>query len=149
MSEHENKLNPWVFIGRALKLRCPECGIAPLFRPWRETRSLFDWFTPLDGCPRCGYAYQREQGYFLLSVWALNYGLIAGIALIVSFTLDVLWSPSLWTQIWCVFAPMPLFSFLFARHAKALFLALDHYCDPHVKPQDQQDQSGTPEHVTH
>ena len=30
-------------------------------------------------------------------------------------------------------APMPLLSFLFARHAKAMFLAMDHYFDPHVK----------------
>src|SRR5436190_19153718 len=106
----------WLYIGRALRLRCPECGISPVFTPWRKTRSLFDWFTPLDGCPRCGYAYQREQGYFLLAIWALNYGLIAGLALIISFTLDVLFSPSLWVQIWFVFAPMPIFSFLFARH---------------------------------
>jgi hypothetical protein len=28
---------------------------------------------------------------------------------------------------------MPLASMLFARHAKALYLALDHFCDPHVK----------------
>ena len=27
-----------------------------------------------------------------------------------------------------------LLSFLFARHAKALFLAMDHYFDPHLKP---------------
>jgi len=29
---------------------------------------------------------------------------------------------------------MPVASFLFARHAKALFLAMDHYFDPHVTP---------------
>jgi uncharacterized protein (DUF983 family) len=139
VAAHDHKLDPWLFIRRALKLRCPECGISPIFRPWRQTRSLFDWLTPLDGCPRCGYAYQREQGYFLLSIWALNYGLIAGLALLISLTLDVLFDLSLWTQIVCVFAPMPLFSFLFARHSKALFLALDHYCDPHVKPQEADD----------
>jgi uncharacterized protein (DUF983 family) len=127
------KLDPWLFIRRALKLRCPECGISPMFRPLRQTRSLFDWFTPLDGCPRCGYAYQREQGYFLLSIWALNYGLIAGMALIVSFTLEAICSPPMWVHIAFVFSWMPIGSFLFARHAKALFLALDHYCDPHVK----------------
>ena len=72
----------WRFIRRALMLRCPECGVSPIFRPVREVRSLYDWFTPLDGCPRCGYAYEREQGYFLLSIWGLNYGLIAGLGLI-------------------------------------------------------------------
>ena len=57
---------------------CPECGISPIFTPMRNVRTLYDWFTPLDGCPICGYAYEREQGYFLLSIWGLNYGLIAG-----------------------------------------------------------------------
>ena len=46
----------WTFIGRALRLRCPECGVSPLFVPLRRVRSLDDWFRPLDGCPRCGYA---------------------------------------------------------------------------------------------
>jgi len=32
-----------------------------------------------------------------------------------------------------VFLPMPIFSFLLARHAKALYLAMDHYFDPHLK----------------
>jgi uncharacterized protein (DUF983 family) len=136
MPEQPHKLDPWVFIGRALRLRCPECGVTALFKPWRQTRSLFDWFTPLDGCPRCGYVYEREQGYFLLSIWALNYGLIAGSAVIVSFALDILWSPPMWAQIAFVFAPMPVLSLAFVRHSKSLFLALDHYCDPHVKPSD-------------
>jgi uncharacterized protein (DUF983 family) len=144
MSERDSQFSAWTFIGRALRLRCPECGISPIFRPLRQTRSLFDWFTPLDGCPRCGYAYQREQGYFLLSIWALNYGLIAGLALLISFTLDMLFDLSLWTQIVCVFAPMPLFSFLFSRHSKALFLALDHYCDPHVRSDQPDDDHPTP-----
>src|SRR4051812_16125952 len=130
----KNSRSPWLFIRRALRLRCPECGISPIFRPWRQTRSTFDWFTPLDGCPRCGYGYQREQGYFLLAIWAVNYGVVAGLGLIISFVLEAIWAPPLWVHILCVFVPLPILSFLFARHAKALFLALDHYCDPHVKP---------------
>ena len=46
-------------------------------------RSLRDWFTPLDGCPRCGYPYEREPGYYLMSIWAINYGVgsIVGLAI--------------------------------------------------------------------
>lgn len=119
-----------VYIRRALQLRCPECGISPVFTPLRTVRSLFDWFTPLDGCPRCGYAYNREQGYFLLAIWGVNYGAIAGIGLIVSFMFEWLYPLSMWQYVFFVFAPLPLLSFLFARHAKALFLAMDHYFDP-------------------
>src|SRR4030095_3491055 len=59
----------WTFIGRPLRLRCPECGISPVFVPLSRVRSLDDWFRPLDGCPRCGYAYEREQGYWLIAIW--------------------------------------------------------------------------------
>src|SRR4051812_19276991 len=128
----------WTYIMRALRLRCPECGHARLFKPWRQTRSLDDWFRPLHGCPICDYAYEREQGYFLLSIWALNYGLIAGTAVLLMFTLDALFAPPLWVQFAFVIAPMPVFSFLFARHSKALFLALDHFCDPQAKKRAEQ-----------
>ena len=116
-----------------MKLRCPECGISPVFTPLRRVRSLFDWFTPLDGCPRCGYAYQREDGYFLVATWVINYTIVAGLAVIISFTLDHFYEMSLWQHALYVFAPMPLLSVLIARHAKSMWLAMDHYFDPHVK----------------
>src|SRR5687768_18525168 len=78
----------WTFIGRALRLRCPECGHHPIFVPARRVRSLFDWFAPLDGCPECGYAYEREEGYFLLATWAVNYGLVAGGGLAIGLALQ-------------------------------------------------------------
>ena len=134
MPPARTKLNPWTFIGRALRLRCPECGYSRIFKPWRQTRSLDDWFRTLYGCEICNYAYEREQGYFLLAIWGLNYGLIAGWGVAGSFTIAALFSPPFWALIAVVFAPMPFFSFFFARHAKALFLALDHFCDPQARP---------------
>jgi len=122
----------WRFIRRALELRCPECGVSPIFVPVRKVRSLFDWFTPLDGCPRCGFAYEREQGYFLLAVWGLNYGVVALLGLLAGLYVQNRYNPGLWSAWWLVLAPMPVMSFLLARHAKALFLAMDHYFDPHV-----------------
>ena len=124
----------WRCIRRALELRCPECGISPVFVPARKVRNLFDWFTPLDGCPRCGYAYEREQGYFLLAVWGVNYGLIASVGVIQGLFIQHTFQPGVWSWWWLTLAWMPAASFLFARHAKALFLALDHWLDPHVTP---------------
>ena len=66
----------WLYLKRSLLCRCPTCGDKPIFAPVKETRSLQDWFTPLDGCPKCGYAYEREPGYFLLAIWGVNYGVI-------------------------------------------------------------------------
>ena len=122
-----------VAIGRALRLRCPECGISPIFMPARRVRSLWNWFKPLDGCPRCGYAYERERGYFLLAIWAVNYGVVAGLGMIAALLVDHFYHPTLWKLICIVTVPMPFMAFLFARHAKALYLAMDHYFDPHLK----------------
>jgi hypothetical protein len=115
-------------------LRCPECGVSPIFVPIRKVRGLFDWFTPLDGCPRCGYAYEREQGYFLLAIWGLNYGLIALVGVTAGLIIQQRFHPGVWSAWWLLLLPMPFASFFFARHAKALFLAMDHYFDPHLKP---------------
>jgi uncharacterized protein (DUF983 family) len=130
--DHSHNAPPqaWLYIRRALRLRCPECGISPVFTPWRGVRSLFDWFTPLDGCPRCGFAYNREDGYFLLAIWGVNYGVVAGLGLIVSLLFEAFHPLTLWQYIFFVFTPMPILSMLFARHAKSLFLAMDHYFDP-------------------
>jgi uncharacterized protein (DUF983 family) len=123
------------YLRRACALRCPECGVSPMFIPWRRVRSVDDWLRPLDGCPRCGYAYEREQGYFLLAVWVLNYGVVTVLGLIAGFYILDRYHPGLWSPMWLWLLPMPLLNVLLARHAKAVFLAVDHYCDPHVKPQ--------------
>src|SRR3954462_15734478 len=86
----------WTCIRRALRLRCPECGVSRIFKPWRQTRSFDDWFRTLDGCPICNYVYEREQGYFLLAIWGVNYGLIAGGGLAISLIVDAIFSPPLW-----------------------------------------------------
>jgi uncharacterized protein (DUF983 family) len=120
------------FIRRALHLRCPECGVSRVFVPLRQVRNLFDWFTPLDGCPRCGYAYEREPGYFLLAVWGVNYGVVGGLGAMLGLYLQHKYQPGVWSPVWLWLAWMPVLSVLLARHAKALFLAMDHYFDPHV-----------------
>lgn len=120
----------WEYFLRAMRLRCPVCGGSRIFLPLKRTRSIDDWLRPLDGCPRCGVAYEREQGYFLLAIWGMNYGLVAGLGLMLALLVDWLWHPPMWVHIVFIFAPMPLLSLLVARHAKALWIALDRYVDP-------------------
>ncbi|HMB94414.1 MAG TPA: hypothetical protein VKK61_00075 [Tepidisphaeraceae bacterium] len=129
--QRNDRSRAWLYINRGLKLRCPECGVSPVFVPLKKVRSLFDWFTPCDGCPRCGYAYQREAGYFLLAIWGLNYGIVAGLAVLVAMLFEWLHPLTMRQYILFVLSPMPIVSFLLARHAKSLFLAMDHYLDPH------------------
>ena len=124
----------WTFMRRALALRCPECGLNPIFRPLREVKNLYDYFTPLDGCPHCGYPYEREDGYFLLSVWVLNYGIVSMIGLLAGIFIQSRYHPGVFSPLWLWLLPLPVISFLLARHSKAIFLAIDHAIDPHVKP---------------
>ncbi|MFY8215622.1 MAG: DUF983 domain-containing protein [Chthoniobacterales bacterium] len=118
---------------RATMLRCPICGASPIFVPVSKIRRLSDWFMPLDGCPRCGYAYDREPGYFLLSIWAINYGVGSLIGLVLYLTLEILLDLPLTTLLAWVLAPVLVFNLLFARHSKAYFIAFDHWWDPHRK----------------
>lgn len=118
---------------RACRLQCVECGTRPIFTPLLKIRSLRDYFAPLDGCPRCGYAYERETGYFLLAIWAINYGVGSLIGISLYFYLEFNYKLPLPTLLASVVLPVIAFNFLFARHSKSFFLALDHYFDPHLK----------------
>lgn len=122
-----------LYLKRSLLCRCPTCGERPIFAPVKKTRSLHDWFAPLDGCPQCGYAYEREPGYFLLAIWGVNYGVIGLGSMSAYFVLRVLTDlrPT-WLFLLCVM-PAPFLSILFARHAKSMFLAMDHFFDPHLR----------------
>jgi len=136
-----------LYFSRAMRLKCPECGVSPLFVPLKKTRSVDDLLMTLDGCPRCGYAYTRENGYWLIATWVINYGIVGGLGLLLAIWVNWMWAPPLW-KIWVfIVAPLPVFSLAIARHCKAIFLAIDHYCDPH-KPLPPATPPTSPHHST-
>jgi hypothetical protein len=118
-------------MSNAWRLKCPTCGTKPLFVPWYQVRRLQDWFMPLDGCPRCGYPFEREPGYFLLSTFAINYGVGAMLGLLIYLVLDFATPMPIGWVIFLTVLPMPIFNLWFARHSKALFIAFDLFFDPH------------------
>ena len=118
---------------RACRLKCVECGTRPIFTPLLKIRSLRDYFAPLDGCPRCGYAYERETGYFLLAIWAINYGVAALLGLILYLVFEWFYEWPVWNLIAAVVVPVVVFNILFARHSKSIFIAWDHLFDPHER----------------
>ena len=121
------------YLWRAILLRCSVCGKSHIFLPLLQTHSLRDWFTPLDGCPRCGYPYDREPGYFLASTWVINYGAGSVLGIAIYVTLEYFFHLDIAVLLVAVVTPVILFNILFARHSKALFIAIDHYFDPHEK----------------
>lgn len=128
---HHTDATAWLYFKRSLRLVCPECGEHPIFTPLKKTRTLSQWVFPLQGCPKCGYKYEREDGYFLLSTWALNYGLMGGTGAIVAVAVEWNFHPPLWKTLTCILIPVMLGSFLFIRHSKSFFLAFDHFINPH------------------
>jgi uncharacterized protein (DUF983 family) len=123
------------YLWRATWLKCPVCGTRPIFLPLHRTRSLHDWFTPLDGCPQCGYPYEREPGYFLMAHWAIGYIVAAMFGTAIFVYLEIWHSDwSLLATLAAVALPVPIVNILFARHAKAYFLAVDHLADPFIPP---------------
>lgn len=121
------------YLWRALRLRCPECGISPVFPPLSHLRSPADLFTPRDGCPRCGYAYEREMGYFLMATWAVSYGLGAMFGLAIYLYMEYVLNASLKSMLWVCVLSVLFFNLFTARHARSLWLAVDHFFDPHVR----------------
>ena|SRR5215467_4486640 len=105
---------------RALKLRCPECGQAPIYQSTIKVRHH---------CPICGMIFKREQGYFIGAVYfnviatesLLFLGLL--ISLIVAPRADALVYRLL--LIFAVILPI-----VFFRHSRSLWLCFDHFFDP-------------------
>ncbi len=125
----------WNYFWRATWLKCPVCGTQPMFPSLGRTRGLMDWFTPLDGCTRCGYPYEREPGYFLMAIWAIGY-IVAAIAGVLVFVYLQVWHTDMatWKIIALSAGTAVVVNVVFARHSKAYFLAIDHLADPYIPP---------------
>jgi len=120
------------FLGNATLLRCPVCGKHPLFVPLNRVKTLYDWSIPLDGCPQCGFPYDREAGYFLFAVWSFSYIASVMIGFAVYLTLSVFTSWAFTGKLSFTIGVMFFSGGLLLRHAKAYFIALDHFLDPHI-----------------
>jgi uncharacterized protein (DUF983 family) len=59
---------PSLMLARGLLRHCPRCGAGHLFRRW---------FTLVEGCPRCHYRFEREEGHWL-GAYVVNFGITEG-----------------------------------------------------------------------
>lgn len=107
-------------IGRGLRLRCPRCGVGPLFR---------GFFSMYQDCLSCDLTFEREQGYFVGAIY-INYAATAIIMIAGFFWLDRFINLSLAQQLifWSIFGiTFPLFFF---RYSRSLWLSLDYIFNP-------------------
>ena len=102
--------------------RCPECGVGRIFR---------DWLRMHERCPRCGYRFEHEPGYFTgamyfsyaIAVPILAAGVIAG-----KLWLVPQWSlPRILALTWVLFLPLVPGVF---RWSRILFIYMDRLIDP-------------------
>ena len=102
-------------IGRGLRLRCPRCGRAPLYR---------GWFTMNDVCPVCDLKFERAQGYWVGAIY-VNYAATTLVAVAGYFLLWTRTELSTATQlaIWLPFCVV--FPLWFFRYSRSFWLALE------------------------
>jgi uncharacterized protein (DUF983 family) len=110
----------FTLLRRACALACPLCGYRSIFQRWLSLR---------DCCPRCGYQFEREDGYFLGAdtinlVLAVLVALAAMIVLLVATSLGVV---SLLAIMLPVTAGLPVLFFPFSR---TFWMAIDLQIDP-------------------
>ncbi len=104
----------------ALRLRCPCCGDGELFA---------GWFRMHPRCRGCGLKFEREDGYFLGSIY-LSYGVALVLALLLHLLMELAWEVALTLQIVVVTGVIAAFGLWFFRYGRALWLAFDLRFDP-------------------
>ena len=119
------------FVKRALQLRCPHCGDAPMMN-WRGTI--------LKRCAACNFRFERsDENYF---AGAMFFGLLFGeflfaitlLIIVVSMWPDVPWD----TMMWAVPSGMVAVLFLWIPISRAVWLSIDVLVRP-VQPAELED----------
>ena len=107
-------------VGRGLRLRCPRCGRAPLFR---------GAFTMNDACAVCALRFERAQGYWVGAIYvnyAVTVALVMGgyLLLWALAGLSTGWQLALWLPV------VVLFPLWFFRYSRSLWLAVEWALNP-------------------
>lgn len=100
--------------------RCPHCLQGKVF---------LSWLSMYEHCPVCGIQYEREEGYFMMSIFI---GYILGTAAAILPILIMLWlKATLITHIAVVSALIIVLSPLIFRYSRVIWLHVDELLDPH------------------
>jgi uncharacterized protein (DUF983 family) len=102
--------------GRALRLRCPRCGVSRLFA---------GAFRMHAECAVCGLRYEREAGYFVGAIY-VNYAVTVAVAAGGVLALDAILGLTLPQQLAIGIALGALVPVAFFRYSRSLWLGLDY-----------------------
>jgi uncharacterized protein (DUF983 family) len=108
---------------RGLMLRCPDCGLGPLYRsPFRMNTH----------CKYCDLIYEREQGYFIGAIYLNVIGtesLLLGTLLIYGLMTGKI-DQTILTVLIVLALTLPL---AFFHHSRSLWLCIDYILNPKEK----------------
>ena len=108
---------------RGLKLRCPDCGLGPLYRSAFRMNAY---------CEYCDLIYEREQGYFIGAIY-LNViateSLLLGTLLIHGLITGKI-NQTILTVLIVLALTLPL---VFFHHSRSLWLCIDYILNPREK----------------
>lgn len=119
-------------VWRAVRLRCPACGQAKIFR---------GWLAMYESCAACGRRFQRDAGYFLGSIY-FNYAVTGLLVTAMYFAMyfgDVLGDEQ---RLALLMVFVIVFPAWFFRYARALWMAADEYFDPWPNEEEARQMSG-------
>jgi uncharacterized protein (DUF983 family) len=105
-------------VGRALLLRCPNCGKGLLFQSWIRLRP---------GCTACGLCYDRGEHDHFLGAYLINF-IIAELLVVAVFVglLFLTWPEVPWTGLtWGLVILGVAAPFATYPYSRAVWLALD------------------------
>ncbi len=103
-----------------LKLKCPHCLRGNVFRKT---------FKMNPDCPQCGIHFERENGYFMMSVFV---GYVMGFFIAVP-TLILMYytmTPTIWEYVFGALLALLIFSPLIFHYARVIWMHLDELLDP-------------------
>ena len=105
-------------MGRALRLRCPNCGVGAVVRPWA---------TVLDKCSHCRFRFTRSSDSYFSGAMLANLAVAEGLfAVVFSVALIVSWPNVPWdTLTWAMPLGIALAPALLLPFAKVAWLTFD------------------------
>ena len=106
------------YLGRAIRLRCPNCG----------QRNIFDsWFRQKDRCPQCDLPFTREEQGYIVGAYMFNI-IVAELIFAAVFVgvLLLTWPQPPWTVLtYGGAALMIVLPLVFYPFSRTIFLAFD------------------------
>lgn len=105
-------------MGRALRLRCPNCGIGAVVRPWATVN---------DNCSHCGFRFTRSSDSYFSGAMLANLAVAEGLfAVVFGVSIIASWPSVPWdTLTWAMPLGIAIAPALLLPFAKVAWLTFD------------------------